>query len=236
MLPFYNEVANAGPVLGDAVRVMRGLSGDYEIIAVNDGSVDGTGGVLEGLAEKNRRIKPLHHKGNSGYGQALRTGIAAARGDWIFISDGDGQYSLDEFKEFIPHLRDYPVVLGYRINRRDPWFRKFNSSIYNLAARVSLGVRLRDINCAMKVFHRSVIKDLRFRTTGLIIYFDILSQILAKGARFKELGVTHRPRLAGTPTGARPDAVLTAMKEFLKIFPEEFLRMVLRARTRDPEC
>ena len=71
-------------------------------------------------------------------------GIAAASGEWIFLCDGDGQFCLDEFREFVPELREYTAVLGFRKKRRDPWFRKLNSFIYNAAARVLLGVRVRD--------------------------------------------------------------------------------------------
>ena len=229
VLPFYNEAPNAEAVLNEATRVLDGLAGNYEIIAVNDGSADGTACVLCKLAEKDPRIRPVHHQNNLGYGQALRSGINAAKGDWLLFCDGDGQFFLEELGLLLQRLPDYPVVLGFRIDRQDPLFRKLNSYIYNQASRLLLCARVRDINCAMKGFHRSVFKDLRFRAAGQTIYLDILSQLFAKGTPFTELGVRHRPRAAGAPTGARPGVIFKAMKEYLAIFAGELPRVIARS-------
>lgn len=224
VLPFYDEALNAGAVIAGAAGVLDGLAADYEIIAVDDGSVDGTAGILDRLAAADSRIKPVHHARNQGYGMALRSGITAAKNDWLLFCDGDGQFPPEELKKFLPYLPDYPVVLGFRIDRQDPWHRKLNSYIYNQASRFLLGARIRDLNCAMKAFHRSVFKDVRFRTCGQTIYLDVLSQVFAGKTRFVELGVRHLPRAAGSPTGARPGVILKAMREYLAIFAEEFPR------------
>lgn len=222
VLPFYNEEANIKAVIAEAAGVLKDIAKDFEIIAVDDGSADETRHILDKLSKKQRQLKVIHHKKNAGYGRALKTGIEAATGEYVLLCDGDGQFYMKELKEFVKYLKEYKVVLGYRIDRKDPWIRKLNSMIYNWFARVLVGVKIKDINCAMKGFHMSVLKGLRYRTAGAIINSDILSQVLSRGVRFKEIGVNHRPRTAGEQTGARLSVIANAMKEFVNVFIDEF--------------
>jgi glycosyltransferase involved in cell wall biosynthesis len=224
VIPFYNEESNVEAVISEAVNVLKDVTTDYEILAVNDGSIDETRYLLDNIAKINKLVKPLHHKKNKGYGAALITGIENAQGEYVLLVDGDGQFYMKELKGLVDQLKDYPVVLGYRIDRQDPWIRKLNSTIYNWCARILVGVKIKDINCSMKGFHKSVLEGIKGRTTGAIINSDILSQVLSKGFKFKEIGINHKPRLSGVQTGAKMSVILKAMREFLVVLADEFPR------------
>ena len=110
------------------------VSKRYEIIVVNDGSQDQTKKVLKKLEKKYSCLKVIHHDRNLGYGAALRTGFAAAKTDWLFYTDGDGQYDPNQIVILLQELKLHPnleVINGYVEQRQDNWQRLFFGSIYN---------------------------------------------------------------------------------------------------------
>ena len=159
----------------------------------------------------------MHHQANRGYGGALRAGFAEARGQLIGFSDGDLQFDLGEFGRLLDRLGDErrPVdaVIGYRIKRRDPPHRLFIAKTYNAIASVLFGLRVRDIDCAMKVFRREVFDGLRLDTDSPFLSAELLIKLRARGERMAQVGVNHYPRAAGTNTGASFRKILRTFRD-----------------------
>jgi dolichol-phosphate mannosyltransferase len=198
VIPAYNEAAGIRQAVGEAEEALARLVAAYEILVVDDGSADGTAAVVADLARANPRVRLLRHARNRGYGAALRTGFAAARFDRVAFTDADCQFHLADLEPLLCLADGYPLAVGYRVGRQDPWQRRFFSWGYNTLVRALLGTRVRDCDCALKVFRRDVVTALLPETPGFFVNTEILTRARQLGYRVAEAGVRHRPRLRGT--------------------------------------
>ncbi len=200
VMPAFNEAEVIATAIEEAVDALQAAVPEYEIIIVDDGSSDETAAIVRSICNSNPRVQLIRHSSNQGYGAALRNGFAAASGELIAFTDADCQFDLSEIDRFLLLSRSYDAVCGYRIDRQDSWLRCFYSQVYNWIVRILLGIRVRDVDCALKVFRREVLAKAEFRSTGFLVNSDLLTKITADGGRIVEVGVTHRPRAAGQST------------------------------------
>lgn len=215
--PCYNEQDNVAGVVLRAVEVLEGLRADYEVLIVNDGSADHTGRVADEIAASNRRVRAIHHPRNLGYGAALQSGFRAATKELVFYTDGDGQFDMNEMPAFLPLMAEYDIVSGYRMNRQDPALRRLNGWLWTRMNDLLFSLTLRDLDCAFKLFKRSIFNHIRMESQGALIATEILARAARKGYRITERGVHHYPRTAGKPTGGNPKVILRAFKEVIQL-------------------
>jgi glycosyltransferase involved in cell wall biosynthesis len=221
--PAYNEEDNIRATISRTLDVVEGSPyvNDFEIIVVNDGSRDGTGDIAREIAHEDNRVRVIDHPKNLGYGQALKTGIAAASMDYIFFTDADLQFDIVELQNLLVHLASYPVVIGYRAPRRDPLMRKLNAWGWNALNRLFFGLRVRDIDCAFKLFKRKEVQRLSLKSHGAMISAELLIRLSRQHVPLKEVPVSHLPRVAGSPTGAKPSVILRAFAEMIRLYRGE---------------
>jgi glycosyltransferase involved in cell wall biosynthesis len=218
--PVFNEEQNLPTTVRETLRTLRESPyvGEFEIILVDDGSRDASPAIARELAEKDSAVRVVHHAHNMGYGQALKSGIAAARMEYVFFTDADLQFDIAELNALLVHIAQYPVVIGYRAPRRDPFMRLLNAWGWNLLNRFFFGLHIRDIDCAFKIFKRSLVQNLELDSQGAMISAEILIRLTREGIPVKEIPVSHLPRLYGSPTGAKPSVILRAFKEMLQLY------------------
>jgi glycosyltransferase involved in cell wall biosynthesis len=219
--PAYNEEGNIEQSVKQADRVLQTLGIDYEIIVVDDGSKDKTGQIADQLAEQNSRVRVIHHAVNEGYGAAVWSGIQAARLEYIFFTDGDLQFNLEEISSLLKYVSEYEVVIGYRARRRDSMIRLLNAKAWNILNRVLFGLKVKDIDCAFKLFKREVVQAIPVASRGAMFSAELLVRLERKGIAFKEVPVTHLPRVRGNATGAKPAVIVRAFKELLAVYRGE---------------
>ncbi len=218
VLPAFNEQYNLRCTVEAARRILPTVADKWEIIVVNDGSGDATARICDTLVSQIPEVRAVHHTGNSGYGAALKSGIIAARHDWIFFSDSDGQFDFAEISRLLEYAETSDIVAGYRKRRNDPPYRALNALGWNLLVRLSLGVAVRDIDCAFKLFRRTVFERVQIRSVGAMVNTEILSQAFRFGMRIKEVEVTHYPREHGQPSGAKLRVILKAFRELFRMW------------------
>jgi glycosyltransferase involved in cell wall biosynthesis len=216
--PAYNEEENVEKMCSSLKKILPQVAEDFEIIIVNDGSKDRTKEIADRLAQEDDHIWTVHHEKNLGYGAAVQSGIKACRKEVLFFTDGDGQFDVSQLSQFVPHISNHDGVIGYRLIRRDPLIRKLNAWAWNRLVRLLFGLKVRDIDCAFKVFHRKVFEGMQLESSGNMISAEMLIKIKARGCRLQERGVVHSPRLAGRQTGADLRVILKAFKELFHFY------------------
>lgn len=216
--PAHNEEANLEGLVAEALETLPSLAETFEIIAVNDGSKDRTGEIADRLAAEHPDVvRVVHHPVNRGYGGALRSGFEASRYDLLAFTDGDRQFRIADLARLTARLAgtDHPdVVAGYRIKRADPLIRIIYARTYKLANRIFFGLRVRDVDCACKLFRREALEGVRVESGGAFFSAELLIRVGEAGRSIVEVGVPHYRRTAGSPTGARPSVILRAVKDF----------------------
>ncbi|MBU2213229.1 glycosyltransferase family 2 protein [Patescibacteria group bacterium] len=225
VLPCFNEEGNLGQVIADLLQFFDKNIIEGEIIAVNDGSTDDTGNVLDSISKNYSRIIVIHHNENRGYGSALQTGFDAATGDAIGMMDSDGQMCVEDLGKMMPLLRCNDVVVGYRVKRADQFIRKVYMQIYRLIIRMVFGVRARDINCGMKIINAKIWSQIRPRiATGGSFFAELFVRLRVAGITWIEVPVHHYPRNSGMQTGAHPRTMFIIIKEIILLRYELFFK------------
>jgi dolichol-phosphate mannosyltransferase len=197
VLPAFNEAAVIGRAVTEAEAALAGRFAGYEVIVVDDGSTDGTAAEVQRLLPVAPHTRLLRHATNRGYGVALRTGFEAARFPLVAFTDADCQFDLADLAVLAPLAAEYDIVAGYRVDRKDPWRRRFLSRGYNLLTRTLVGTRVRDVDCALKVFRRTALAHLLPESRGFFVNTEMLTRARQLGLIVTERPVSHRPRLGG---------------------------------------
>lgn len=198
VIPFFNEEESAEEVCREVREVLDGgFAGRWELLMVNDGSRDGTGEIVNRLAEEDRRLRALHLMPNSGQSAALEAGFRAARGELIATLDGDGQNDPRDIARLIDEMRrrDVDMMCGIRAKRADNWIRRLSSRIANRVRRGILDDHITDVGCSLRVFKRRCLRNIGFFRNAHR-YFPALFQM--RGFSIAETPVAHRPRRHGT--------------------------------------
>src|SRR5262245_51809142 len=163
VIPLYNEESNIRPLYSSIVAAMGELSGNYEIIFVDDGSRDDTFKILSEICDKDSRVTAVRLRRNFGQTAGLQAGFDFAQGEIVISMDGDLQHDPAEIPAFIAKLSEgYDIVSGWRLQRQDRWFtRRLPSRIANWLMAKLCGLPLHDFGTTFKAYRREVIKDLQ---------------------------------------------------------------------------
>jgi len=225
--PALNEEENVAPIVEEALTVLPRFADDLEITVVDDGSTDRTGAIADELALKDSRVRVIHHGTRRGYGGAVRSGLVAATKPWVFFTDGDRQFALEDLGRLVEAADGADAVVGYRIKRADPARRLFVAWVYNRLIRLLFGGGWRDVDCAFKLFRRDVFARVpleRVRSNGAFFSPELLITLRRAGLRVRQVGVRHFPRTAHEPKGASPRVIVRAIRDLLRLRARLWLR------------
>jgi glycosyltransferase involved in cell wall biosynthesis len=215
--PCYNEELNIERLTLEALEVLGPLVKEYEILIVDDGSRDKTGFIAQSLSEQHEKVRVVNHRQNRGYGAALISGFRASSYEWVFYTDGDGQFYIEEIERLLRETKDYDVIVGYRVKRKDSCHRILLAKVWNGLVRFLLELKIRDVNCAFKLVKKETIDEMTLHSTGAVISAELLVKAKLMGYRIKQTGVSHKARLFGTQTGGNPRVALRALQELLRL-------------------
>lgn len=215
-LPAFNEEKNIQNTVLEVVKVLKEVASKWEIIVINDGSVDDTGKIVGDLTQKDNRIRLINHAQNFGYGAAIKTGLKNCRYKIICHMDSDGQFSFAAIKRFIPYLNHFDLVLGFRKKRIDSLYRRILQRILWIVDYLLFDLNVKDVDCGFKVFKKEVVKKIgNLQTASAITETEFVVKAIRAGFKFVEIGVDHHPRLDGAQTGGKLKVVYKAAKEGL---------------------
>lgn len=212
-LPAYNEQDTILATLTAALAELPRLCESLEVLVVDDGSRDATAARVRSVALRDPRVRLLSHAINRGYGAAVSSGLREAAGELVMFADSDGQFDFADAGRLLARLPDNDFVIGYRRSRAESFKRRFNAWAWGRLVRLMYGVRVRDLDCAFKIFRREVVDRLQLTASGACINAELMCQCQRAGFRFEEVPVEHYPRLAGRSTGSSLSVILRAFRE-----------------------
>jgi glycosyltransferase involved in cell wall biosynthesis len=220
VFPVFNEQENIDLLLPNALALGKRLGRPFEIVVVDDGSRDRSRERIERCRAAAPEIRVVAHPSNRGYGAALRSGLREARGDWVFFSDADLQFDLDEIERLLASSQGFDIVAGYRAPRCDPWARRIIAAVWGLLIRRTFRLPVIDIDCAFKLFRRQVLDAVPIASVGAFVNTELLVRARSAGFRILQVPVSHRRRRRGRQTGGRPAVILRALLELALLHRE----------------
>jgi glycosyltransferase involved in cell wall biosynthesis len=221
--PVRDEEGNVVEMARALLAALPQVAERWELIIVDDGSRDGTAALADDLARRHADVWVVRHGRGLGYGAAIRSGIAAARYEYVFLTDGDRQFDPAQIRLLIAEIGRADAVVGYRRRRADPLGRRVMGRLWNAVVRRLVGVRARDVNCAFKLFRARALAGIALHAEGAVISAELLAHLGRRGAAIVEVPVEHLPRRTGRASGASWRVIARAGAELLE------LRRLLRA-------
>jgi glycosyltransferase involved in cell wall biosynthesis len=218
--PAYNDAPSLPGLIGATFEILREYVEDYEVVVINDGSYDNTGEVLEELRAKYMPcLRVITHEQNRGYGGALQSGFASAKKEFVFYTDGDGQYDVRELPRLLELVQPKTgLVNGYKLERHDPAHRIWIGNVYNFCARLLFRVRIRDIDCDYRLIRRVLLDKIHLISTSGTICVELVRKLELSGWDVVEIGVHHHPRMYGRSQFFRVRSLLRTFFELLRLW------------------
>ncbi|GAB4343116.1 MAG: hypothetical protein Kow0099_21230 [Candidatus Abyssubacteria bacterium] len=216
VMPAYNEKDNIEKAVSSTLEVLQEACDDYEIIIVDDASTDGTGQMLDAMAERISSLKVIHHDKNRKFGRTLRDGIAASCKDLVFLTDSDNPIDMKDMKKAIPLMGQYDFVNGARLTREPSVKRIIYTAVYNMMIRTLFRLDVRDVNFSYKMVKRELLQRLDLRSEGSFIDAEMLIEAKRLGARIHEIPIMYYPRSVGKSTLATPSVIIKILYEMFK--------------------
>jgi len=219
VFPAYNDGGTIASMVAAAEIALRQVTADYEIIVVNDGSVDYTSTMLKEISTRYPQLRVITHAKNQGYGAALRTGFSAAVKDWVFYTDGDSQYNPLELVNLVDALHDgVDVVNGYKRSRNDTWMRILIGRAYHYLVKILFDVRIRDVDCDFRLIPRRILEEMELESISGSICLELVKKIQDAGYVFAEVPVSHYSRKYGISQFFVPWRILQTFRQLAGLY------------------
>lgn len=224
--PCYNDVHTIGGLVDGAIAALKKITNKYEVIVVDDGSLDGSQKLLRDLAKKYTNVfRPIFHRTNQGYGGALKSGFAKARYDLIFYTDGDGQYDVRELPLLASLMtKDVNFINGIKMERRDFAYRVIVGNFYALLMRWAFMLPIYDVDCDFRLIRRSLIRKLKLKSDSGSICVELVKKAQKTGVKFRQVSVHHYPRKYGESQFFKPVRLVKTFAELIPLWWELMIK------------
>lgn len=212
-----------GGVLRAHVDAGRRIAGEVEVIVCDDGSSDGTPGVIASVAADLPEVRALRNEPNAGIPATMKRLYAEARGEWVYFTPADGQVPVTALETMWAARDGQALVVGGRVPRRDPLARVLIAELYSAGLRLIFRLPVRDID-SVKLYRGDDLRSLTVTSRSNFFEAEMLIGLCRRHRPVREVTVEHRPRVAGVPKGLTPASAALAMAELLRFMISDFAR------------
>ncbi len=195
VIPVYNERENLVFLEEAIVNALVKTKFKYEIIFVDDGSLDDSANVIRSLRKQNANIRLIKFIANSGQTSAFAAGFSAAKGNYVATLDADLQNDPADIPRLLEKIEEFDVVCGWRFKRNDIWVKRISSKIANKVRNFVSKENIEDTGCSLKVFRKECLESLKL-FNGMHRFFPTLLKI--EGYKVTQIKVGHHPRKFGS--------------------------------------
>lgn len=200
IVPVFNEIELLEPSISQISSFLQSHFVDYEILIVESGSTDGSGEVCERLAASLPGITVIHEGKKAGFGSALKVGYAHATKDLVWLIVVDMPFPLETILTTLPLFSEYDCVFSYRSTDDRDVLKRLRSYVYNALAKIILGLQVKHVNSAFRVFKREVIQGLSLESNNWTLDDEVLYEITVRRVPYTEIPVELKDRLQGRTT------------------------------------
>ena len=219
-MPAYDEAPNLERVAAEALDALTASGQHGELLIVDDGSTDGTSAMADLIAQRDGRVRVLHHGKNRGFSGAMTTSLREARGEWVFLVPADGQVPMRDLLRFLEARSEADIVVGVRAFRPDPVGRVLLSRAFHKIAKTLFPVPLTEFSSTF-LFRRALVDamPIRSRPRGASFLPEVLYRASVRRARFIELIIEPRARYGGRAKGAAIGNAIRTLFELMRLAP-----------------
>ncbi len=220
--PVYKDERTVRNVAEKAIEVLKEIADEYEVIIINDCSPDRSGEIADELAREYDCISVIHHEKNLGYGSAIRSGFAAAKYEWICLTDGDDEYEIRDLKKLYKLKEFYDLIITFRYVKLYSNFRIFVSWCYNVCLRFLFRTNYRDISTGLRLVRKSLIDEIPLTSVSPFIGAELTIKTMLKGYRVGEVGVQTFPREFGKGSSVSTSNIAKTIIEMVRMHQATF--------------
>ena len=217
IFPLYNDKNTVELMITKSLSVLKKLKKKYEIIIVDDGCPQNSGKLAAKIAKKFANIKIFFHKKNLGYGAAIRTGLKKCKNDWIFITDGDNEFDVNDLLKLVKSAKYNDLVITYRHKKIYNTKRIVISWIYNAIVRLLFRTKFRDVSSASRLVSKKLVKSIKLKSTSAFLGSELVIKSVWAGYKVGEIGIDQYPQTFRNESISLKNILLT-IKDMILLF------------------
>ena len=218
IFPLYKDRSTVREMIMKSNKLLKKLKVKSEIIIVDDGCPQKSGYYAKEISKKIKSCKVIFHKKNMGYGAAIKTGLKNCNYEWIFQTDGDAEYDVDDLIKLIKKSKGSDLVVTYRLKKKYKTSRIVISWIYNVILRLLFHTPFRDISTGSRLIKKSLLKKINLISNSPFLGAELAIKSKYKGLKVSEVGIHTYPRTFGTGSSVSFKNILLTIKEMLELF------------------
>jgi glycosyltransferase involved in cell wall biosynthesis len=218
MFPLYKDRRTVKKMILKSLNVLKKLTNKYEIVIVDDGCPEKSGLLAKKIAKNKKNVKVIFHKKNLGYGSAIKTGLKNCKHQWIFQTDGDAEYDVNDLKRLIRYTKNSDLVITYRFKKKYKTSRIIISWFYNVILRILFLTNFRDISTGSRLIKRTMLNKIKLSSKSPFVGAELAIKSKYLGLKVREVGIHTYPRTWGSGSSVSFKNILFTIKEMLKMY------------------
>ncbi len=218
VFPLYKDKGSVKKMIFKSYKLLKKLNTKSEIVIVDDGCPQRSGYYAKEISKKIKNVNIIFHKKNLGYGAAIKTGLKNCRYQWIFQTDGDAEYDVNDLLKLLKKTDVSDLVVTYRLKKKYKTSRIVISWIYNVILRALFHTNFKDISTGSRLIKKSILKKINLISNSPFLGAELAIKSKYKGFKVSEVGIHTYPRTFGTGSSVSLKNILLTIKEMLELF------------------